>query len=140
MRRAYWILLQLYPRRYRLEFAEEMLGVFTRVAEERKSEGRLAYARFFAEECAGLLGGALRETPNRMGLVAPLGGLAVAAISYGSFYLVLSKIHSKTSAVVEHSALNGGNEQAKLLLLATAIVLWVLFFLLLSMRLAPLRR
>ena len=139
MRLAYWM-LQLYPRRYRLEFADEMLAVFTQVAEERRAQGWLAYAVFFANECAGLLGGAVREAPNRMSLVAPLGGLAVAAISYGSFYVVLSKIHSETSAVVEHSALAGGDEQAKLLLLVTAIVLWVLFFLLLSMRLAPRRR
>ena len=37
MRRAYWMLLQLYPRPYWLEFAEEMLAVFAQVAEERRA-------------------------------------------------------------------------------------------------------
>lgn len=140
MRRAYWMLLKLYPRRYRLEFADEMLAVFGQVAEERKAQGWLACARFFANECAGLLGGALRELPSRTSLVAPLGGLAMAAISYGGFYVVLSRIHRKASAAVEHSALAGADELAKLVLIVAAIVLWLLFFVLLSMRLAPRRR
>jgi hypothetical protein len=139
MRRAYWILLQLYPRRYRAEFAEEMLAVFTRVAEERRAQGRLAYTRFFVNECAGLLGGAVGELPSRMSLVAPLGGLAVAAILHATFYAATSRVLSATTAAVERSAA-GADEQAKLLLLVTVSVVWLLFFLLVSMRLVRLCR
>lgn len=140
MRRAYWILLQLYPRRYRAEFADEMLAVFTQVAEERRAQGWLAYTRFVANECAGLLGGAIGEWPSSMRLVAPLGGLAVAAVLHATFYAATFRILSATNAAIERSAVAAADDQAKLLLLVMASVVWLLVFLLLSLRLAPRRR
>jgi hypothetical protein len=43
MRRAYRILLRRYPREHRLQFAEEMFAVFTRLAEEHRAQGWFAY-------------------------------------------------------------------------------------------------
>ena len=140
MRRAYSILLRLYPRRYRAEFAEEMLAVFTRVAEERRAQGWLAYTGFFVNECAGLLGGAMAEWPSRLNLVAPLGGLAAAVVLHFTFYAATTKILRATNAAVERSAVAAADDQAKLLLLVMASVVWLLVFLLLSLRLAPRRR
>lgn len=139
MRRVYWVLLQLYPRQYRLEFGDEMFSVFMQAAEERRAQGWFSFAGFFASECAGLLGGAIRETPSRTRLVASLGGLAAAVVLHATLYAGTLRVLRATTAAVERSA-SEGDEQAKLMLLVMASVLWLLFFLLLSMRLAVRRR
>jgi len=137
---AYRMLLRLYPRGHRLEFADEMLGVFLRIAEERRKAGWFAYTRFVVNECFGLLGGAFSEWPSRGKFTAPLGGIALAAVFYGGLYVVLLKIHSQASAAVERSALAAADEMVQLVLLITACLVWLLFFVLLSMRLSPRRR
>ena len=53
MWRTYRLLLRLYPPEYQILFADEMLAVFARVAEERRAQGGIAYTRFVAGECAG---------------------------------------------------------------------------------------
>ena len=58
MRSLYQLLLRLYPREVRTSFAPEMADVFADVAEDRRSEGWAAFARFVLEEMSGLLVGA----------------------------------------------------------------------------------
>lgn len=52
------LLLQLYPREHRELFGEEMAGVLRQAAEDRRTEGRWAYARFVVWEVTGLVAGA----------------------------------------------------------------------------------
>lgn len=56
-RRAYDILLRLYPRDYRAMFAGEMRRAFAITSEERRSRGRSALVRFVACELTGLVKG-----------------------------------------------------------------------------------
>ena len=74
-----------------------------------------------------------------MSLVAPLGGLAAAVVLHTTLYAATLKILSATAAAVARSAA-GVDEPAKLMLLVMASVVWLLVFLLLSIRLAPRRR
>lgn len=60
MKRAYELLLILYPRAHRLEFSEEMRQVFEAAAAERREQGRAAYLGFALAELGGLIGGAAR--------------------------------------------------------------------------------
>ncbi len=55
MTRAYGLLLCLYPRSYRQEFAAEMIKVFEQSAVERRKLGCVAFARFLMIEAGGLL-------------------------------------------------------------------------------------
>ena len=61
MKRAYDILLRLYPADYRSLFAAEMLTAFEEAAEERRERGRAVFARFALAELAGLMIGAGTE-------------------------------------------------------------------------------
>ncbi len=61
MRRAYKILLQLYPRDYREMFAAEMLEVFEEAFEERRRHGSVVILRFAVAELIGLLIGTWAE-------------------------------------------------------------------------------
>jgi len=61
LKRAYDILLRLYPRDYRALFAAEMLTAFEEAAEERRERGRAVFARFVLAELAGLVVGAGAE-------------------------------------------------------------------------------
>ena len=58
MRRAYEILLRLYPRDYRAMFAIEMSSAFEEAAAARRVEGRMANVRFTVTELIGLAIGA----------------------------------------------------------------------------------
>jgi len=60
-RRAYEILLRLYPRDYRARFSAEMTSAFEEAAAEHRQRGRGASVRFVAKELAGLLAGAAVE-------------------------------------------------------------------------------
>jgi hypothetical protein len=100
MRRAYRLLLRLYPHEHRLQFAEEMFAVFTRVAEERRAQGWFAYACFAVSECIGLLGDACGEWPKCMSFAPALGGIAAAAVLHTAFYAVTRKILHGISASV----------------------------------------
>jgi hypothetical protein len=55
MTRAYSILLNLYPRDYKLHFAAEMLEAFEELGKEHRSQGRLAFARFVLTELTNLV-------------------------------------------------------------------------------------
>jgi hypothetical protein len=61
LKRAYDILLRLYPADYRALFADEMLTAFEEAAEERRERGRAVFARFVLAELAGLVIGAGAE-------------------------------------------------------------------------------
>ena len=58
MRRAYKFMLLLYPRGYRDQFAEEMLGVFEEAFDKRRAQGWSWSVRFAFAELAGLIAGA----------------------------------------------------------------------------------
>ena len=61
MRRAYQILLRLYPRDFRAAFITEMLPAFENSALERRAEGTTVYLRFIFRELFGVLMGAAAE-------------------------------------------------------------------------------
>ena len=61
MKRAYDILLRLYPGDYRALFAAEMSATFEEAARERRGHGWAVFARFAFAELAGLLIGAGAE-------------------------------------------------------------------------------
>ena len=54
-------LLSLYPAAYRLEFGEEMTGVFREAQSALERQSLTTRGRFCLREFTGLLGGALRE-------------------------------------------------------------------------------
>lgn len=60
-KKAYQILLRLYPRDYRARFCDEMISAFQESTEEHRRLGRAAFAAFVATELAGLLAGAALE-------------------------------------------------------------------------------
>jgi hypothetical protein len=61
MRRAYDILLRLYPRDYRARFAAEMLATFEEAAEGRRGHGWAVVVRFAIAELFSLLTGVAIE-------------------------------------------------------------------------------
>lgn len=61
MKKAYILLLRLYPRDYRAMFAREMLNAFEINANEIGAGGRTALFRFVAAELIGLAKGAVSE-------------------------------------------------------------------------------
>jgi hypothetical protein len=144
MRRAYRLLLQLYPREHRLQFAEEMLAVFTLVAEERRAQGSIAYLRFVMNECFGLLRGACVEWLKRISLAPVLGGIVVAAILHAGFYVAAWKCMHTVRVFVDRSAIAPADPRAAgltLAILSVAILLCLLpIVVLLSLRLTLRRR
>ena len=66
LKQVYRTLLWLYPKDYRTLFADEMLDVFGKKAEERGGRGRLALARFVQSELIGLMFGAGAEWIARL--------------------------------------------------------------------------
>ena len=58
MKRAYEILLRLYPRDYRAMFAAEMVSAFEEASAERRRHGRGAYLRLALAELMALAMGA----------------------------------------------------------------------------------
>ena len=72
MKRAYELLLILYPRGHRAEFSDEMRQVFEAAAAERRGQGRAAYLGFVLSEMRGLISGAARAwlTPERAAQLA----------------------------------------------------------------------
>jgi len=61
LKRAYDILLRLYPADYRALFAAEMLTAFEEAAEEPRERGWAVFARFALAELAGLVIGVCAE-------------------------------------------------------------------------------
>jgi hypothetical protein len=72
MKRAYELLLILYPRAYRAQFAEEMGQVYAAAAAERREQGRASYVGFALSEITGLIAGAARAwlAPQRAAQLA----------------------------------------------------------------------
>jgi hypothetical protein len=65
MRRAYYLILSLYPAEYRANFGQEMLEVFETAAERSRREGSLARLRFAGRELTGVLAGLTKEWAAR---------------------------------------------------------------------------
>jgi hypothetical protein len=61
MRRAYELLLQLYPRDFRSSFTPEMLTAFENSATEHRAQGRAIHIRFALRELIGVLMGVPAE-------------------------------------------------------------------------------
>jgi len=61
MLRVYRKLLCLYPAEHRAQFVEEMVSVFAEARAEDVNRRRIARAKFYAREIAGLVRGALQE-------------------------------------------------------------------------------
>jgi hypothetical protein len=59
--RVYWVVLRLYPRDYRAQFATEMSNAFESAAEEHRGRGRPVFVRFVLAEWIGLTIGAGAE-------------------------------------------------------------------------------
>jgi len=57
-KRAYGLLLRLYPPDHRAVFASEMLATFDESAAAQRCQGRAIFARFILAELAGLVKGA----------------------------------------------------------------------------------
>src|SRR5215510_9618456 len=66
MRRAYKILLRLYPGDYREIFAAEMLAVFEEASEERRRHGAIVLLRFAVVELMSLVSGSWSEWIAKM--------------------------------------------------------------------------
>jgi len=60
LRKAYSLLLGLYPAEFRSRFAAEMTAVFEQAAARQWSRGRVGVGMFAAKELAGLLAGAVK--------------------------------------------------------------------------------
>ena len=119
MRPAYWMLLQLYPRDHRLQFADEMLAVFMQAAEEQRAQGRRAYARFLMRECAGLLSGVWREGLAVAKFWPLLGGASLAIALLTAFYAAISNVLGGMAAAVEHSTIAAADP------LIASVTLWL---------------
>jgi hypothetical protein len=102
MRRAYRMLLRLYPRKHRRQFEDEMLAVFTQTANDRRKQGWRAYTSFMFRECFGLLAGACKEMPALPGFAPYLGGILVAALLHAGFYAVTSRVLAAIAAGFQH--------------------------------------
>jgi|SRR5579871_1015446 len=61
MQWIFTLLLKLYPADYRAIFARQMLAAFLESAEDCRHRGRFALFAFVTAECAGLIGGSIRE-------------------------------------------------------------------------------
>jgi len=82
MKRAYDILLRLYPADYRALFAAEMSATFEEAARERRGHGWAVFARFTFAELAGLLIGAGAEWGAKFTPVARLSNNSPSAAAY----------------------------------------------------------
>jgi hypothetical protein len=143
----HWIyrtLLRLYPTEHRLEFGGEMLAVFTRIAGERRAQGRAGYWSFLAAEFLGLLGGACGEWFRRISFAPAIAAIALTALLHGAFYAATSVLLRRVAAAAERSTVAVADPRVAGLavgLLGVLILLCLMpLFFLLSMRLMYRRR
>ena len=116
MRRFYRLILHLYPRLVRKEFANEMLDVFDEAAAAERRAGPVAYARFCAREALGLVINLVAPEASmkhlRLTLYGSLAGLliggAIAAALANRPYMSTAFLHVVPPPVPERfvSALN----------------------------------
>jgi hypothetical protein len=141
MRRAYCILLRLYPREYRRLFGKEMLSVFTRMAEERRVQPWWPYARFLFNEFIGLLSGACGERLRRVN-PAPFAAIALAALLHAAFYVAAGTVLRRVTTAADRLPLSDPRAAALMVgVLAVASLLCLLpIFFMLSIRLMHRRR
>jgi len=82
LKRAYDILLRLYPADYRALFAAEMLTAFEEAAEESRGHGQAVFARFALAELAGLVIGAGAEWGAKFTPVICRSNISPSAAAY----------------------------------------------------------
>ena len=140
MRKVYLLLLHLYPREQRLRFSAEMLEVFTRACQEHRERGWLACTRFAIREFAGLVAGAPGTWPGRARVAPVLGGIVLAGLLHSVSYAALLRISRVTTASVERSYIPRLEPPAALVLMVIVSLLYLLLFLLLSVRMLQRRR
>jgi|SRR5262245_963854 len=105
LKRAYDILLRLYPADYRALFADEMLTAFEEAAEERRERGWAVFASFVLEELAGLVIGAGAEWSAKFTPIARHSNISASAkahnlllkmrplgVSRDSFYKIIDLV------------------------------------------------
>src|SRR4051812_20746822 len=141
MRRAYRILLRFYPRDYRRRFAEEMLAVFTQVAEERRAQGWFVYTRFGFNEFIGLLSGASADRLRRVN-PAPFAAIALAALLNTVFYAATWQVLRRVTTGADRLPLSDARATALILGVLGVVSLLCLLpiFFMLSIRLMHRRR
>ena len=130
-KRAYRILLRLYPPDHRAVFGSEMLAAFDESAAERRRQGHAAFTRFILRELAGLVKGAggewlakwlygmrhsnsyisSRGLPDRL-LMRPAG------VGWDSFYLTHAAGASRLTCVNAQQTFAFASSLRRLLLLA----------------------
>jgi hypothetical protein len=139
MKALYRMLLQLYSRNYRADFAEEMLLVFEQAAAERRTQTYFAYAQFLLAEYIGLLIGAAVEQFHGFRLGPALGGIAAAALLHAALYMVMLEVLLAMAGTVESVSTLAGDPRTAALTLAFLTIAAMLFllpvFFLLNMRL-----
>jgi hypothetical protein len=130
-KRAYRLLLRLYPPDHRAVFSSEMLAAFDESAAPRRNQGWPAFARFILAELAGLVTGAgaewlakwiynlrhsnsyisSRGLPDRL-LMRPAG------VSWDSYYRANAAAASNLTCVNAQQTFAFGSALRRLLLLA----------------------
>jgi hypothetical protein len=112
MKRAYDILLRLYPADYKALFAAEMSATFEEVARERRGHGWAVFARFASAELAGLLIGAGAEWGAKFTPIACPSNISPSAkahklllkmrppgVSRDSFYKIIDLVDESGSSL-----------------------------------------
>src|SRR5262245_2620348 len=94
------MLLRLYPRAHRLEFADEMITVFAQQAAEQRELGWLVYRRFLFRECLGVCISAVREQPALLHFIPAVGGISVAALLHMAIYVVIFRLFEVVSRAI----------------------------------------
>jgi hypothetical protein len=135
MHHVYRMLLRLYSRDYRDEFADEMIAVFEQSAVERLAQGWRAYAGFLVREYAGLIAGAMKDQPIWLPIAPVAGGLSIALLLHAGLYIGMFRVwHALTAAVgsVAFSARDSRDEVVAVIMcgVTTLLCLLPLFFLL----------
>ncbi|MBO0863260.1 MAG: hypothetical protein J2P21_33165 [Chloracidobacterium sp.] len=117
MKRAYDILLRLYPSDYRSLFSAEMSATFEEAAGERRGHGSAVFASFAFAELAGLLIGAGAEWGAKLtSIICPsnispsaaaymlLQKMRPPAVSGGSFYKIIDLVDESGMLLNAHQS------------------------------------
>jgi hypothetical protein len=117
LKRAYEILLRLYPADHRALFAAEMLTAFEEAVEERRERGWAVFARFALAELVGLVIGAWAEWGAKFTPVACQSNISPSAkahrlllkmrppgVSRDSFYKIIDLVDESGMRTNSHQS------------------------------------
>ena len=128
------MLLRLYPRAHRFEFADEMMNVFAQQATERRELGWRVYTGFLFRECLGVCISAAREQPALLHFMPAVGGISVAALLHMAIYAVIFRVFDAVARAIGNISLATHQAApsviAVTMCVATLLGLLPLFFLL----------